>query len=134
MKFNEARDAFYDASGKVSELVRNLSFIGFGIIWIFKDAKSVPLIPEDLKLPILLFAITISLDLLQYVAKTITWGIFIHIEENKIFSSGKNDTTDEIVEAKSWFNYIPDAFFTLKTITLLSGYFILIRFLIGFVF
>lgn len=134
MKFDDARNAFYDASSKVSELVRNLSFIGFGIIWIFKSNESAPLIPEDLKFPVLLFAITISLDLLQYVIKTITWWIFTRIEENRIFNSGKNDTTDEIVKAKSWFNYIPDTLFILKTISLLLGYFILIKFLFSFVF
>ena len=36
MKLKDARENYYSFSGKVSDIIRNLGFVGIAIIWIFK--------------------------------------------------------------------------------------------------
>jgi hypothetical protein len=36
MKLQKARDTYYEYSGKLSDITRQLSFAGIAIVWIFR--------------------------------------------------------------------------------------------------
>jgi hypothetical protein len=77
MKIFEIRDAYYQSTGKVSELVRQFSLAGIAVIWIFRiggdDAGGV-LYTNELLLPLGFFVAALGSDLLQYVYGSVIWG------------------------------------------------------------
>lgn len=84
MKLREIRQSFYDASGKVSDLSRQLAFAGIGLIWVFHaDHTPGVAVPPVLVAPALLFAAALFSDLLQYVVTTVVWGSLAWREERK---------------------------------------------------
>ena len=76
MKLKDARDYYAFASGKTSDLVRQLAFAGIAVIWIFKSDSpgGVIKLPGELLWPLGLIVIGLVADFLQYVAATICWG------------------------------------------------------------
>ena len=76
MKISELRDAYYDASGTVSDLVRKLAFAGIAVVWIFRVGdKTGGLKYFDAMLwPLGLFVASLAADFLQYLYKAIVWG------------------------------------------------------------
>lgn len=66
MKLKDARDNYYFYSGKASDIARQLSFAGLGVVWIFKiDSASGPVVPSRFVLPTLLILVALSCDFLQ---------------------------------------------------------------------
>jgi len=117
MKLESYRSAYYDLSGKASDVARQLALAGIALIWIFKLDNAGPLaIPVPLLLPAALFVVTLALDLLQYVFGALIWGAFNRYHESK----GKKD--DEDVLAPSYFNWPALFCFWLKLCTVLIGY------------
>ncbi|MCJ7484248.1 MAG: hypothetical protein MUO31_14945 [Thermodesulfovibrionales bacterium] len=144
LKLSEWRkDHYYYFSGKASELARNHSFAGIAIIWIFKTVNGVHFgLPKKLFYPIIFFALSILIDLFQYVWGTIIWGYFTRKEEKKIERKIKelksknvisNIEQDPDIDAPRWYNWPTNTFFTLKIILVVIGYFFLFQFLIEFV-
>jgi hypothetical protein len=77
MKLQDVRSTYYELSGKTSDLVRQLGFAGIALIWLFKtDIAGQPRIPGALVVPGLLIVVALTLDLLQYVAGTLIWGMY----------------------------------------------------------
>lgn len=84
MKIQEALDAYYSATGTVSTITRQLSLSGIAIIWIFCVVENGTVtIPMQLKIPALAIIISLIFDLLQYVVKATSWGIFKDIMYNQ---------------------------------------------------
>ena len=84
MKLSDCRETFYEFSGKLSDNARKLAFAGIAIVWIFKQGEnSLYTIPDPLKAVMLMFVISLSLDLLHYIWQTIVWGRFYTYKENK---------------------------------------------------
>jgi len=82
MKLVDARQAYYDHSGKASDVARALAFAGIALIWIFKiEDEGGPHIPAELLLPAALLAISLACDLLQYISLTLAWGIYHRVKE-----------------------------------------------------
>jgi hypothetical protein len=77
MKIFEIRDSYYEATGKVSDIVRQLGLAGIAIIWIFRSGTDTGGIPysHTLKVPLGLFVVSLVFDLLQYAYKSLIWGI-----------------------------------------------------------
>ncbi len=68
MTLKEAREAYYEHSGKASDVLRQLGVAGIGVIWVFKaEVHGAMVIPRPLLLPALLLVGGLFLDLLQHV-------------------------------------------------------------------
>jgi hypothetical protein len=127
MQLSDALSTYRDASGKVSDLCRNLSFAGIAVVWVFRSGMpDVIVIPAMLIAPSLIFCLALAMDLLQYVATTIFWGRFHRIEEQKLTKPGD----DPAVLAPRWINWPQTTFFILKIILVCFGYTLLVRYLI----
>jgi hypothetical protein len=85
MKLSDDRQDYYEFSAKTSDTCRNIAFAGIALVWIFKvDAPPGPRLPEKLIVPTGLLAVSLGLDLLQYVLATAMWGAFYrHHEKNR---------------------------------------------------
>ncbi len=48
MKLSDYRETYYEFSGKLSDVSRQLSFAGIALIWLFKlDSTPVPKVPDE---------------------------------------------------------------------------------------
>ena len=126
MKLKDCRETFYEFSGKLSDNARNLAFAGIAIVWIFKQGENGSYsIPDALKTAMLMFVVSLSLDLLQYIWQTFIWGRFYTYKENKL----KHDESAEFL-APCVFKNIADVIFWSKVIALVIGYVFMLRFLL----
>jgi len=125
MKLKEYKKDYQEFSGKLSDNARKLAFAGIAIVWIFKQEKEgIFILPQLLKLAMLMFVFTLSFDLFQYVYQTLTWGIFHSYHEIKL-----NDEDSELT-APRCFNWPALFFFWTKVIFLVIGYVFTIKFLL----
>ena len=73
-KLQKFRDYHYEATVKVSDNTRTLALSAIGIVWLFKEEVGGSYVmPELLKIPILLVLVSMALDFLQYVYRAIVW-------------------------------------------------------------
>jgi len=76
VKIAEVKADYYEASSKVSDIVRQLSFAGIAVVWIFRvgdKTGGMHYMPEMVD-PLGLFVISLGLDLCQYTYKTVALG------------------------------------------------------------
>ena len=126
MKLQECRKTFYEFSGKLSDNARKLAFAGIAVAWIFKQEKDgLYTIPDTLKNAILLFVISLSLDLLQYIWQTFIWEYFYMHKERQL----QYDEDIDFLAPKAFKN-IALGIFWCKVIVLLIGYAVMIYFLL----
>lgn len=119
------RKDYYEFSSKASGVARNLAFAGIAVVWIFRHGDGInSKIPQPLLFPVALFALTLALDLIHYVAGTITWGIFCRIKEK----SGTLE--DEELKAPMWLNWGTLLMFWSKIVVVMFAYILLIHFLL----
>ena len=125
MKISELRDAYYEASAKVSDLVRQLALAGIAVVWIFRLGGEHPTgvhLQKPLLLPLGSLILTLVTDLLQYVYKTIVWGLFN-------WSSWRaHPDNDWDVDVSGFWNWVTIGFFWLKVVLLAVAYFLLLQF------
>ncbi len=115
----------------ISELIRNLSFAGIGLIWIFKNSEpSGKLLPQALICPILLIVVALFIDLLQYIWR-IGVNYFTYRKHEKLLNENKIDKKliDDI-QINPIFMRITWVFFVFKIILVLSAYLFISNFLI----
>lgn len=128
MSIKEIREDFVRYSAKVSDLCRNLSFAGIGIIWIFKIENTTK-IPQPLYLPLFLFIIVLGLDLLQYISQTAIWYVYYIVHKPKP-SEGKTEG-EKYVNEPECINIIPWLFWIGKLIVVIIAYWNLGRFVLS---
>jgi hypothetical protein len=78
-----------------------------------------------LKTAMLMFVLSLSLDLLQYIWQTFIWGTFYTHKEKEL----KHDENEDFL-APRIFKNIANVMFWSKVIVLVIGYVILLRFLL----
>ena len=123
MNLKTCRESYYEFSGKLSDNSRKLTFAGIAIVWIFKQEPSgVCFIPHLLKTAMLIFVISLSLDLFQYIYQTIIWGIFHAYKEKKL----NNDENADFL-APPIFNLIANIIYWLKILALVVGYVFMLK-------
>jgi len=117
MKLEDARSAYENLSGKASDIVRQISLAGVGLIWIFKSGAgtSLSVEPQLLKAALFIF-LALALDFLQYLLGTTIWFIYFRYRENK-----RTKETDEF-EAPPQLNWPLWALFYLKSAMMLIAY------------
>ena len=123
IKLSEAKDAFYDASGTLSENTRKLCFAGIAIIWIFKvgdkNAGGITFSAE-LLFPLAAFVCSLIVDVLQYFYKSTIWWAYYAINHAR----GKKDEDD--VNPSGLINFFTGVFFYAKVACCGCGYYLLI--------
>ena len=84
MKLEDARTAYQDLSAKASDIVRQISLAGVGLIWIFKSeaGSSLSLDPSLLKAAFFIF-LALLFDFLQYVLGTTIWFAYFRHKEKQ---------------------------------------------------
>jgi hypothetical protein len=127
MRLSNYRDTYYEFSAKASDVSRTAAFAGVAIAWIFRSESpsTVPKLPSDLLLPILLFATALAFDVLHYVVGTIMWGAFHRYHEKKL----KNVNDDPVVSHPTWMFHILSCIFFIKLLLVVGGYIALCVFL-----
>jgi hypothetical protein len=127
VKLKDARDAYYTYSGKLSDIVRQLSFAGIAVIWIFRASSENGGIVFQAVLiwPLLFLVVALALDLLHYLYGSIAWSLFAHCADKK----GKRD--EDEVEPHESINWPSNVFFYSKAAFCVIAYILLIMFLKG---
>ena len=127
MILSDYRDAYYELSGKASDVARQLAFAGIALIWIFHETGGNPIaIPHPLLWPAACFICGLAFDLLQYVSGALIWGAFHRYEEKRLGVDSK-----KALSAPDWFNWPGIAFFWGKLFLVLAGYFLLLRYVMA---
>jgi hypothetical protein len=117
MTLADCRQTYYEASTKASDLTRQLALAAIAVIWLFAAAATDgPKVAPALAWPLLLVIAALTLDVLQYVYKSIAWGAFAE----HAWRTGVNDT-DELA-APRWINRPALGFFWGKIILVVLAY------------
>jgi hypothetical protein len=126
MKLKDALENYYVFTGKASDVLRQLSFAGIAIIWMFKlQAGGQTKIPEALILPAAIFTGGLAFDLLQYLSASAMWGGFARYRELQ-----RKGPRNRQFKAPRWINWPGNAFFVLKALCASAAYILLLLFLI----
>lgn len=126
MKLSGLRNEYLISSSEVSKLVRQLSFAGVVIAWVFKSSDSgMVKLPNPLIWPLAFFCITLMLDFFQNFIRAEIWRIFCRREELKLTDAPE----DPDVTAPVWLPRIIRLFYYTKIGTLIASYIMLFRYL-----
>lgn len=117
MTIENVRVAYEDLSAKASEIVRQISLAGVGVIWVFKSSTgtALSLEPKLLRAALFIF-LALLLDFLQYVFGTTIWFVYFRYREKK---GTKGD--DEFL-APTWLAWPTWTLFYLKSAMMLVAY------------
>jgi hypothetical protein len=117
MKLEDAQAAYETLSGKASDIVRQMSLAGIGVIWIFKsaDGTSISLERPLLKAALFIF-LALLFDFLQYLFGTITWFVYFRYKEKQ---GTKEDTEFQAPPQLNWPTW---ALFYLKSVAMVIAY------------
>jgi len=118
MKLSIVRDSYYYNSGKLGDINRQLCFSGIAIIWIIKNngAEHSNRLDNLLIMPLLLFTISLSIDLIQYLLQSILYSQFArHFEKQNI-------QDDQEVKIPRWINWPAITMFYAKILFTILSY------------
>jgi hypothetical protein len=117
MKLADVRSAYEALSGKTSEIVRQLSLAGVGLIWALKatGSQSVSVDPELVKAA-LFIALSLLFDFVQYVLGTTVWFLYFRHKEKE-----ETKEADEFL-APAQINWPLWIFFYAKSAMMLIAY------------
>jgi hypothetical protein len=118
MKIHEILNTYYEASGKVSDLSRQLAFAGIAVIWVLKVGVSSGGIPfsDELLISMYCFVTGLALDFGQYIYKTMIYSAlnWYHWKKHRI--------NDAEVEVSPLINIPTHLMFWGKTASVGYGY------------
>lgn len=122
MKLKDLRDASDTFSGKLSELVRQLSFAGIAVIWIFRIGHESGGIAysNELLYPLGCFVLSLCFDFFHYLYGYSAWALFHTYKQG----SGVDNNTE--FKAPGCINVLTNIFFFLKTFFVFLGYIFLL--------
>jgi hypothetical protein len=123
MKISQLKEDYSKASGKVSELVRQLSFAGIAVIWTLRIGEGDIKYSSDLLLPLALFVASLAFDLLHYIYKTIVTGSLNWCAWRKY-----KDNEKDVPYSGKW-NWPTNVFFWLKATLVIFAYYYLLSFI-----
>lgn len=117
MKLGDTRAAYEALSGKASDIVRQLSLAGVGLIWLFKtETGSAAFLDIHLLRAALFIFLALFLDFLQYLSGTTIWFLYFRYRENQ----GTSEETE--FQAPASINWPTWALFYLKATLLVIAY------------
>jgi len=123
MKLEEFKKDYYDFTEKVSTNVRQYSFAGIGIIWLFKiNEPNAISLSTDLVWSLLFLCLTLLFDLLQYLIPSILLDFFYRKHEKL---GAKSDKEVTIYWWQPWPGRI---FYFLKLISVIIAYSLILNY------
>jgi hypothetical protein len=127
MKLADSCEIYAAATGKASEIVRQLGLGAIALIWIFKqDVGGVPHVPAALRPVAILVVMGLGLDLLQYMYSAAAWGIFNRLKECD--AAVGEETEFRAPAAINWFTIF--CFYS-KTLCIVAAYVVVLKFLMN---
>jgi hypothetical protein len=105
-----------DATGKASDVGRQLAFAGIATVWLLRDETGVQPFGHILLIALILLASALFSDFLQYACNSYVWRKFY----NEQFDRHKTD--DALVDIPAAISSRTYLFFTIKIWLLLVGY------------
>lgn len=130
-KFDKAYwlESFHNDSAKFSDLCRQICFAGIAVIWIFRNTlvssitdnaeQELTIIPKELITPIILMALSLMIDMIQYLYRTIVTRVLVQLAAK----GDKEIDTHWSIEFFTWL------FFLGKFALVLMGYIHILKFL-----
>ena len=116
MRFGEIKSHYYDITGKASDVARQLAFVGFGVVWIFRVGTTGITVPIEIAPAAIGFALALIFDALQYGIAAQKW----RKQVDKADATCKTD--DDDCEVPISINVVPRGFFTAKLWSVGIGY------------
>src|SRR5215216_3546154 len=124
MNLQDYRQTFYDYSGKLSDVCRQLAFSAIAVVWLFKsESDGIPHFPERLVLPSVFVIACLTLDLLQYLLGSLIWRSFYRSKEKM------GMTSEQEIDHSIWLEFPILTTFYLKVALLLVAYCLILAFL-----
>lgn len=118
MTLKDLREIYERSSSKASDINRKLIFAGIAIVWIFRISEDGnTMIPENLKSVLLLFCISLSLDVLQYLVRGVMWHMYYYFKRDP-----KKEENQMQAEEPEWLNSFPDSLWYSKFVPTLVAY------------
>ena len=128
MKISDYKSIYENASGKLSDINRNIALAGIALIWIFTKTDTQTIIPKELILPAIFLIISLTCDILQYVYKTIVWAIVFRCREKEIQKNKLEKDKD--FKHSPTLNIVTWIFFGIKIGLVLLAYCLILKFLV----
>jgi hypothetical protein len=113
----DVRSTYFEASKKVSEVLRQYALAGIALVWVFKGngASTFGLDPKLLTASLWILG-AISADFLQYVATSYIWYGYFRFKETK------DKNLDQQFVAPEYMNWPNQTLFLLKVVALVIAY------------
>ncbi len=125
-------DEFYEDTGTLSRIIRNLAFAGIGLIWIFKNSDLThDLLPKQLIVPLKYIVLSLIADVCQYLWRATTIYIVYKIKDIK---HSKKKLTDAEISDVTMPNYVAWGtwvLFVVKIICAGIAYFYIYQFIVS---
>ena len=126
MRLDDVKNAYETLSGIASQIVRQLSLAGIGLIWLFNVGTGVkPALPHPLLQGALFIFLALFFDLLQYLVGTFTWFFYFRMKERA------GTPPDREFLAPAWINWPTWFLFSVKAACMLIAY---LGFILPFLF
>lgn len=126
MKLSEYKNDYYEFTGKLSDINRNIAFAAIAIIWIFKQTAEggAIVIPKDFIFPSILIVCALGFDLLQYIYQSATWSLFYHRNEKKATEDNPDPDilAPDYLNYPSWFLFVFKVFFVIWAYSIIFSY------------
>jgi hypothetical protein len=138
LKLEDTREIYYETTGKVSELVRQLGFAGIAVIWVFKtEAAGRQIIPRGFLPAGILIVLALAADLFQYAASVLIWDKFNRKKEIELTEKAELLKTQGITydleeadfDAPDSINDLTKRLFWTKFVLMFSAYLYLVVYL-----
>lgn len=119
-----------EITAKTSEITRNLSLAGIGIIWIFRTPViDVKLLDQNLKNSLILIVTSLIIDLFQYIFMSISIKIFHRVNEVKLLNSRLTESDANNLLYPTFLENLTWVFFIGKIIAMVLGYYYIYTYL-----
>jgi hypothetical protein len=126
VRLDDVKNAYETLSGIASQIIRQLSLAGIGLIWLFNVGTGAkPALPHALLQGALFIFLALFFDLLQYLVGTFTWFIYFRKKERA------GTPEDEEFLAPAWINWPTWFLFIVKAACMLVAY---LGFILPFLF
>lgn len=117
VRLDDVKNAYETLSGIASQIVRQLSLAGIGLIWLFNVGTGAkPALPHPLLQGALFIFLALFFDLLQYLVGTFTWFVYFRSKER----AGTPDDAEFL--APAWINWPTWFLFSVKAACMLVAY------------
>jgi len=114
MKTGDAKAAYEALSAKASDIVRQLSLAGIGLVWLFRIGNDkTPALDQALLRAALWITVALLCDFLQYLIGSITWFLYFRRKEKQQIPNTEEFQAPEQLNWPTWFLFCLKAVLTI---------------------